>query len=99
MNRTKAEGKVLVCRHAGSTTESKLAKSEVVKEAGGIGMVLIDDADKDVAIPFVVPAAIVGRQTGYEILSYINRTRFGWLSLPSCRSVKPVQFIILDFNL
>nr|GMC93316.1 subtilisin-like protease SBT3.9 [Ipomoea batatas] len=87
LNRTKAEGKVLVCRHAGSTTESKLAKSEVVKEAGGIGMVLIDDADKDVAIPFVVPAAIVGRQTGYEILSYINRTRSPLSKILSAKTV------------
>lgn len=76
MNRTKARGKVLVCRHTGSSTESKLEKSKVVKEAGGIGMVLIDDADQDVAIPFVIPSAIVGRRTGSRILSYISHTRF-----------------------
>lgn len=75
LNSTKAKGKILVCRHSGSTTESKLSKSIVVKEAGGVGMVLIDEADKDVAIPFLIPSAIVGKQAGYHILSYINRTR------------------------
>ncbi|CAK9136080.1 unnamed protein product [Ilex paraguariensis] len=75
LNRTKAKGKVLVCRHAGSSTESKLVKSEVVKEAGGVGMILVDETDKAVAIPFVIPAAIVGKRMGKRILSYINHTR------------------------
>lgn len=56
--------------------ESKLEKSVVVKEAGGVGMILVDEADKDIAIPFVIPAAIVGRGTADQILSYVNRTRF-----------------------
>lgn len=76
MNRTKAHGKVLVCRHSGSSMESKLEKSKVVSEAGGVGMILMDDADQDVAIPFVIPSAIVGQQTGSKILSYIKHTRF-----------------------
>ncbi|XP_062144552.1 subtilisin-like serine-protease S [Alnus glutinosa] len=75
LNNTKARGKVLVCRHAESSMESKLEKSVVVKEAGGVGMILVDEADKDVAIPFVIPAAIVGRRTADQILSYVNRTR------------------------
>ncbi|XP_058073330.1 subtilisin-like serine-protease S isoform X2 [Magnolia sinica] len=75
LNRTKARGKVLVCRHAESSTESKLAKSIVVKEAGGVGMILVDEGDKDIAIPFVLPAALVGAADGDRILSYINQTR------------------------
>lgn len=75
LNITKVKGKVLVCRHAGSSTESKLAKGMVVKEAGGVGMILIDDTDRDVAIPFSIPAAIVGKRVGRKILSYISSTR------------------------
>ncbi|KAB2618261.1 subtilisin-like protease SBT5.4 [Pyrus ussuriensis x Pyrus communis] len=75
LNRTKARGKVLVCRHAESSTESKLAKSMLVEKAGGVGMVLIDDADKDIAVPFVIPSAIVGQRIGHQILSYIIRAR------------------------
>ncbi|KAK9062148.1 hypothetical protein SSX86_019334 [Deinandra increscens subsp. villosa] len=78
LNHTKTRGKVLLCRHAERSTESKLAKSEVVKAAGGVGMILIDETDKDVAIPFVIPAAIVGKRMGNRILSYIrNNMRNG----------------------
>ncbi|KAM1836203.1 hypothetical protein ACFX14_018160 [Malus domestica] len=75
LNRTKARGKVLVCRHAESSTESKLTKSMLVKKAGGVGMVLIDGADKGIAVPFVIPSAIVEQRIGHRILSYIKRTR------------------------
>ncbi|KAL5545233.1 hypothetical protein UlMin_009017 [Ulmus minor] len=75
LNSTKARGKVLVCRHAESSVESKREKSIVVKEAGGVGMILIDETGKNVAIPFLIPSAIVGMRTGNHILSYINRTR------------------------
>lgn len=75
LNSTKTRGKVLVCRHAESSMESKLEKSVIVKEAGGVGMVLIDEEDKNIAIPFTIPSAIVGRRTGARLLSYINRTR------------------------
>ncbi|KAK9227843.1 hypothetical protein WN944_020787 [Citrus x changshan-huyou] len=74
LNSTKARGKVLVCRHAESSTESKLRKSMVVKEAGGVGMILVDEPGKDVAIPFVIPSAVVGKKTGNKILSYISHT-------------------------
>ncbi|KAK9140756.1 hypothetical protein Scep_010437 [Stephania cephalantha] len=75
LDNTKASGKVLVCRHAESSFESKLAKSVVVKKAGGVGMILIDEEDQDVAIPFVIPAAIVGMHIGDRILSYVNSSR------------------------
>lgn len=78
MNSTKARGKVLICRHAEGSTESKLAKSVIVKEAGGVGMILIDEDDKNLAIPFVIPSAIVGAQIGDKILSYTNHSRFGF---------------------
>lgn len=74
LNSTKVRGKVLICRHAEGSSESKLEKSVIVKEAGGVGMVLIDESDKDLAIPFVIPSAIVGRRLGERILSHINHT-------------------------
>ncbi|XP_077216220.1 subtilisin-like serine-protease S [Tasmannia lanceolata] len=75
LNSAKVRGKVLVCRHAESSSESKLEKSKIVKEAGGVGMILIDEQDDHVAIPFVIPATIVGKEIGDRILSYINHTR------------------------
>ncbi|KVH92136.1 Peptidase S8/S53 domain-containing protein [Cynara cardunculus var. scolymus] len=74
LNYTKTRGKVLLCRHAERSSESKVTKSEIVKAAGGVGMILVDE-NVDVAIPFAIPAAIVGRKVGNRILSYINNTR------------------------
>lgn len=76
LNKTKTKGKVLVCRHVETSTESKVAKSKIVKEAGGVGMILIDETDQDVAIPFMIPSAIVGKKKGEKLLSYIKTTRF-----------------------
>ncbi|KAJ7953265.1 Subtilisin-like protease [Quillaja saponaria] len=75
LNSTKTKGKVLVCRQAESSVESKLEKSKVVKQAGGAGMILIDETDMEVAIPFIIPSAIVGRGMGEQILSYTRTTR------------------------
>ncbi|KAJ8567746.1 hypothetical protein K7X08_019954 [Anisodus acutangulus] len=88
LNRTKAKGKVLVCRHAGSSSESKLEKSNIVKQAGGVGMILIDEADKGVAIPFAIPAATVGERIGNKILAYINNTR-----LPTARILSAINVL------
>ncbi|KAJ4829949.1 hypothetical protein Tsubulata_008377 [Turnera subulata] len=96
LNSTKVRGKVLVCRHAESSSESKLAKSKVVKAAGGVGMVLIDESDKDVAIPFVIPSAIVGREIGNKILSYINSTRKSMSKISGAKTVlgsQPAPYI------
>ncbi|XP_020577963.1 subtilisin-like protease SBT5.3 isoform X2 [Phalaenopsis equestris] len=75
LNRTKTRGKVVVCRHSSSYSESRLEKSLVVKNAGGVGMILIDEREDNVAIPFVVPAASIGIETGDKVLSYLNQTR------------------------
>ncbi|PIA24891.1 hypothetical protein AQUCO_15500002v1 [Aquilegia coerulea] len=87
LNSTKISGNIVVCRHAGSSSESKLAKSLVVKEAGGVGMILIDEQDKDVAIPFTIPAAIVGTRIGDRILSYINHTRIPTAHISPAKTV------------
>ncbi|XP_060192912.1 subtilisin-like serine-protease S [Lycium barbarum] len=91
LNRTKAKGKVLVCRHAGSSSESKLEKSMIVKKAGGVGMILIDEADKGVAIPFSIPAATVGKRIGNKILAYINNTRHPTARILSAKTVLGAQ--------
>ncbi|CAM8892429.1 unnamed protein product [Rhodiola kirilowii] len=87
LDKGKVNGKVLVCQHAEGAQESMLAKSKVVKEAGGAGMILINEEGKDVAIPFVLPAAIVGRKLGDQILSYINHTRNPGARISSARTV------------
>ncbi|KAJ8545153.1 hypothetical protein K7X08_017736 [Anisodus acutangulus] len=91
LNSTKAKGKVLVCRHAGSSSESKLEKSNIVKQAGGVGMILIDEADKGVAIPFSIPAATIGKRIANKILAYINNTRLPTARILSAKTVLGAQ--------
>ncbi|OVA01042.1 Peptidase S8/S53 domain [Macleaya cordata] len=91
LNSTKARGKVLVCRHADGSTESKLAKSVAVKQAGGVGMILIDEEDKNLAIPFAIPSAIVGRGIGERILSYTNHSRKPTAQILSAKTVLGLQ--------
>eukprot|EP00249_Psilotum_nudum_P036263 c6675_g1_i1 orf=482-2788(-) len=72
---TKVKGQIVVCQHPGDYADSRLAKSQVVKAVGGVGMVLIDESDQDIAIPFDLPATLVGSEAGKDILSYINSSR------------------------
>ncbi|XP_054808188.1 subtilisin-like serine-protease S isoform X1 [Prosopis cineraria] len=87
LNKTKTQGKVLVCRHAESSIESKVVKSTLVKEAGGVGMILIDETGQDIALPFVIPSVIIGRRTGRHILSYINNTRKAMARISRAKTV------------
>lgn len=91
LNKTKTKGKILVCRHDEGSMASKLEKSKVVKEAGGVGMILIDETDQGVAIPFVIPSAIVRSKTGEQILSYINSTSMPMSRISGAKAVVGVQ--------
>ncbi|KAJ3707880.1 hypothetical protein LUZ61_011585 [Rhynchospora tenuis] len=75
LNETKAKGKILVCRHSESSSDTRMEKSEIVKRAGASGMILIDETEYRVATPFVLPASSVNREVGDKIMSYLNTTR------------------------
>ncbi|KAH0470329.1 hypothetical protein IEQ34_000052 [Dendrobium chrysotoxum] len=75
LNKTMARGKALICHHSGSYSESRIGKSIVVKKAGGIRMILVDETENDVALPFVILAVIVGKRTGERIQHYVTRTK------------------------
>jgi hypothetical protein len=76
LNRTKARGKILICRRTGGASESRVSTSMIVKEAGAAGMILIDEIGDHVATHFAVPGTAVGKEMGDRILSYIKSTRF-----------------------
>jgi len=73
---SKVAGKILVCWHPADSSESRISKSQIVQAAGGVGVILIDEIDEGLAVPFVIPGAIVDNKVGAEILAYINSTRF-----------------------
>uniref|UniRef100_A0A0E0LDM9 Subtilisin-like protease n=1 Tax=Oryza punctata TaxID=4537 RepID=A0A0E0LDM9_ORYPU len=76
LNRTKARGKILICHCTKHSSDSRVSKSMVVKEAGALGMILIDEMEDHVANHFALPATVVGKEMGDKILSYISNTRF-----------------------
>jgi subtilisin family serine protease len=63
----KARGAILVCRRGDNT---RLDKGTAVREAGGAGMVLVDDGGGLVADPQAVPALHVSEEDGAAILAY-----------------------------
>uniref|UniRef100_A0A0D9WS96 Inhibitor I9 domain-containing protein n=1 Tax=Leersia perrieri TaxID=77586 RepID=A0A0D9WS96_9ORYZ len=75
LNKTKARGKILICHHSRSSLDSRISKSLIVKKAGAVGMILIDEMEDHVANHFALPATVVGKATGDKILSYIGSTR------------------------
>ncbi|KAE8791900.1 Subtilisin-like protease [Hordeum vulgare] len=71
----KVSGKIVVCTRGGSN--GRVAKGQVVKDAGGVGMVLCNDAvsgDNIIADPHIIPAAHCSYSKCLEILSYIQST-------------------------
>uniref|UniRef100_A0A8I6WWD3 Subtilisin-like protease n=1 Tax=Hordeum vulgare subsp. vulgare TaxID=112509 RepID=A0A8I6WWD3_HORVV len=71
----KVSGKIVVCTRGGSN--GRVAKGQVVKDAGGVGMVLCNDAasgDNVIADPHIIPAAHCSYSKCLEILSYIQST-------------------------
>lgn len=69
------EGKIVLCDRG---INSRTAKGEVVKKAGGVGMVLANgvfDGEGLVADCHVLPATSVGAASGDQIRKYVTKTR------------------------
>ncbi|XP_027353275.1 subtilisin-like protease SBT1.5 [Abrus precatorius] len=72
LDRKLVKGKIVVCDRGGN---SRAAKGEVVKKAGGVGMVLANgvfDGEGLVADCHVLPGTSVGASGGDEIRKYIS---------------------------
>lgn len=81
LNSTKAKGKILICRRNEGSSESRLSTSMIVKEAGAVGMILIDEMEDHVANHFAVPGVTVGKTMGDKIISYVKSTRLSKLTI------------------
>jgi PA domain len=71
----KAKGKIVVCIRGNN---ARVEKGEVVRQAGGVGMVLANDnstANEIIADPHVLPATHISYSDGVALLQYINSTR------------------------
>lgn len=71
----KVKGKIVICdgkNDAYSTSD----KIDTVKEAGGIGVVHVDDLTRAVASTYgSFPATVISSEDGATLLQYLNSTR------------------------
>lgn len=76
MDAAKIKGKIVVCDNDDNEYSEK-SKLEVVKDLGGVGLILVDDEETSVASAYsTFPMTVVSSKDASEILSYMNSTRY-----------------------
>lgn len=76
INDDKAKGKIVVCENKHEAAYGARNKFRVLQSQGAVGMILIDDYDRQVPLKYdSYPIAAVSEEDGAQILSYINSTR------------------------
>ncbi|KAM0996842.1 hypothetical protein ACFX2C_006797 [Malus domestica] len=71
LNATLIKGKIVVCTFE-TFTDNRKSKSVVVKEGGGVGMILVDPFLKDVGFQFVIPGTLIGQEEAQELQAYMT---------------------------
>ncbi|KAK9126419.1 hypothetical protein Scep_015265 [Stephania cephalantha] len=71
LNKSLIEGKIVVCTLE-TIQDNRLKKSIVVKEGGGVGMIIIDPLAKEVGFQFVIPATLIGQAEAVELREYLT---------------------------
>ncbi|XP_057839024.2 subtilisin-like serine-protease S [Cryptomeria japonica] len=71
----KVKGKIVVCTISGPLDDRTL-KSEVVRDAGGVGIIVVDPIAKDVAFQFVIPGTEVGLEEGQRLMAYLISEKY-----------------------
>lgn len=68
---TLIKGKIVIC-----TTEKfsdvRAEKAIVVRQGGGVGMILIDHNARDIGFQFVIPSTLIGQDAVEELQAYIK---------------------------
>ena len=52
-------------------TDNRREKSIVVRQGGGVGMILVDPFLKDVGFQFVIPATLIGQEEAAQLQAYM----------------------------
>ncbi|KAK4255226.1 hypothetical protein QN277_008249 [Acacia crassicarpa] len=65
------KGKIVVCTIE-TVADDRPAKATVIKQGGGVGMILIDHNAKDVGFQFVIPSTIIGEGAVQELQAYMD---------------------------
>ncbi|CAI9778330.1 unnamed protein product [Fraxinus pennsylvanica] len=53
-------------------TDNLREKGIIVKQGGGVGIILIDQLAKDIEIQFVLPGTLIGQEEGAELQAYMT---------------------------
>ncbi|CAN6452467.1 unnamed protein product [Victoria cruziana] len=66
-------GKIVLCTidATGNHSSSRIMKSIVVQQSGGVGMVLFDPLFKDLAVSYVIPSTAIGEGQYHQVLQYM----------------------------
>lgn len=80
---------LVICQHrycGNNTLDRHMVKGKIVLcdyyagvgpvRAGAAGCIVIDDAFKDTAYSFPLPATVIGLQDGQDVAQYINISRY-----------------------
>ncbi|XLR53921.1 hypothetical protein S83_004593, partial [Arachis hypogaea] len=74
LDRSLIKDKIVICTIE-KVTENRRLKAMVIKEGGGVRMILIDHNTRDVSFEFVIPATLIGQDALEDLQSYINTER------------------------
>lgn len=67
-------GKVVVCKIE-EVFDSRRAKGSVVKQGGGVGLILIDPFANDVGFEFEIPGVVISQEEAKELQSYMTKEK------------------------
>uniref|UniRef100_A0A2N9ITZ6 Subtilisin-like protease fibronectin type-III domain-containing protein n=1 Tax=Fagus sylvatica TaxID=28930 RepID=A0A2N9ITZ6_FAGSY len=70
LDQTLVKGKIVVCTIE-TFTDNRSEKSIFLRDAGAVGMILIDSAFKDVGFQFVIPGTLIGQEETEELQAYM----------------------------
>lgn len=68
---TLINGRIVVCTLE-AVTDNRREKAAFVRQAGGVGMILIDPLVKDVGFQFVIPGTQVDQENALELQAYMT---------------------------
>ncbi|RDX61851.1 Subtilisin-like protease SBT5.3, partial [Mucuna pruriens] len=71
LNPTLIKGKIVICTIE-LFSDDRGEKAKVVKQGGGVGMILIDHNAKDIGFQFVIPSTLIGQDAVEELKVYIK---------------------------
>eukprot|EP00249_Psilotum_nudum_P022974 c28707_g1_i4 orf=29-2068(-) len=82
----KVKGKIVACLRG---LNERVEKGEAVRDAGGVGMILmndLEDGDSIIDDPHVLPATNIVAQDGASLFEYMKKTRFpkAYITSPTC---------------